>query len=201
MHSVLGGGPSHGGGRVVFGDCPQFLPGSGQARMKSEFYRTVLLVSLYGLHPAWATDAKSVCLTPDASILSACKQVLLTDLPAQAQALIKQKCDSAEMGMVKPWINSLDLNEDGVPEYHLCCHFWPHGPCSSTLIAKVGSQWGELLEYWSRTGYDDKPCSAITASTEKTAGYHDLCFTPGEPQLWQFKDGKYHPQEKRPSGP
>jgi len=41
--------------------------------------------------------------------------------------------------------SAIDLNGDGVPEYPVCCHYPPHGPCESVLIGKVGSAWKELM--------------------------------------------------------
>ena len=34
----------------------------------------------------------------------------------------------------------LSLNGDGLPEFQVCCHGAPHGPCGAVLIDKVGNE-------------------------------------------------------------
>jgi hypothetical protein len=131
--------------------------------------------------------------------LAACKAITLQDLPQGATALLtKMECDASSN---YNYGSAVDLNSDGTPEYQVCCQDSRHGPCSSVVIGKIGSEWKDLTAKGSLFGFDDA-CGQFFVLERQHRGFHDVCLpyqcstlAKGKtcvPTIWQFDDGRYH---------
>jgi hypothetical protein len=138
------------------------------------------------------------CPKPSVQALASCSQISSTSLPQEALDLLtKMKCDfNYDYGF------AVDLNGDGDPEYQVCCHDAPHGPCGAVVIGKVGSVWKELSDVGGVSGYEP-PCRLFMVLDSRHGGFNDVCL-PNEcfmvssptgkrcvPTIWHFVNGRY----------
>jgi hypothetical protein len=139
------------------------------------------------------------CPRPSEKSLASCRSIGLQDLPQGATALLtKMKCDP---GPNYNYGSAVELNNDGTPEYQLCCHDSPHGPGSSVVIGKIGSEWKDLTAKEGLFGFDDA-CGQFFVLESQHRGFHDVCLpyqcstlAKGKscvPTIWQFDRGRYH---------
>jgi len=155
-------------------------------------------------------DLASKCPKPAGKVQAACTEVTQGDLPQGVLDLLaKMKCDVASN---YNYGSAVDLNGDQVPEYQVCCHYPPHGPCESVLIGKVGSAWKELTAKEGLAGFTGA-CTLFVPLESQHAGYHDICLpyqcstaTPGignacTPTIWNFSNGRYRSVPYTPAKP
>jgi hypothetical protein len=140
------------------------------------------------------------CPTPSKEILGACKKISYVDLPKGAIALLRTMNCQVKPGDVYDDGSAVDLNGDGTPEYQVCCNPAPHGPCSSVLIGRIGSEWKELSP--STVGLEGyaTACGLFVVLASQTGGFHDTCLpnlcssfttTTCVPTILQFNNNGY----------
>jgi hypothetical protein len=135
----------------------------------------------------------------DETILAQCSDATFKDLPVDAMKLLnRMKCDSDE-----GWGSRVVLRgEGGAPQFEICCHDAPHGPCSAVIIGEVSGRWQNLTEKEGVAGYDGA-CLGLIVLRHQHGGFHDICLpntcSPLQeaknhqcvPAVLQFKDGQY----------
>jgi uncharacterized protein YecT (DUF1311 family) len=131
---------------------------------------------------------EAVCPNAATTLEASCKDFDDKALPQAARAVFKR------MGCTGgAWANAVDLNDDGSPEYTVCCDVPPHGPCSFVILGKRGARWTSLSDRSSEwlIGFLGA-CNGLRILESKHEGYHDLCQAQGYPR-WHVVNGKYHP--------
>jgi hypothetical protein len=142
------------------------------------------------------------CPKPNVQALASCRDVSRTDLPKGALDLLaKMKCD-VRQGTKYDYGSAVDLNGDGKPEFLVCCHEAPHGPCGAVVVGKVGSSWENLTAKDGVAGFD-AACGMFIALDGRHSGFNDVCLPnqcstvssptgkPCVPTIWNFEDGRY----------
>jgi hypothetical protein len=119
---------------------------------------------------------------------------------AAIDLLIKTRCDVISQYYIAG--NAVDLNGDGRPEYQVCCHEFPHGPCESVVIGKIGNEW-KLLEHEGIRRFVGA-CNGFLVLESQHSGFHDICL-PNEcssaapsaclPLILRFDGDRYRPVE------
>jgi hypothetical protein len=150
------------------------------------------------------------CPRPSVQALASCRETSYKDLPQEALNLLtKMKCD---VDSNYDYGSAVDLNGDGDPEYQVCCHDAPHGPCAAAVIGKVGSAWRELNEKGGVLGFEP-PCRLFIVLDSRHGGFNDVCLPaecstissptgkPCVPTIWHFVDGRYRSVEYTPVAP
>ena len=150
------------------------------------------------------------CPRPNTEALASCRAISYKDLPEGALDLLaKMKCDVSSN---YDYGTAVDLNGDGDPEYQVCCHDAPHGPCAAAVIGKVGSVWRELNEKGGVLGFEP-PCRLFIVLDSRHGGFNDVCLPaecstissptgkPCFPTIWHFIDGRYRSVEYTPVAP
>jgi hypothetical protein len=136
------------------------------------------------------------CPKASEDILKGCKGISYDDLPGPARDLLESmKCD---LSYPYNYGSTLDLNDDGTPEYQICCSHATHGPCSAVVIGQVGSEWKDLSA-GPNMGFT-LPCAQFVVLANKIEGFHDICLpaicSPLSPKtcvptIWRFKKDRY----------
>jgi hypothetical protein len=137
------------------------------------------------------------CPKPSEEILAGCKVITYSDLPAGAREVLRKRGCRVGPGDNYDYGSAVDLNGDGTPEYQFCCDYAEHGPCSSVLLGKIGSEWKELNS--GLAGFTPA-CGLVVVLASQQGGYHDICL-PNQcssfdaktcrPTIWQFNHGRY----------
>ncbi len=157
-----------------------------------------------------ADDLASKCPAPAKAVQASCREITYKDLPEGAIALLrKMKCDlPAESSY--DYGSAVDLNGDGSPEYQVCCHEAPHGPCAAVVIGKVATQWKDLTAKEGLLGFEGA-CNHFVVLLSQRAGFHDVCLpaecSPGTgtaskpcvPTVWQYDNGRYRSIKSTPT--
>jgi hypothetical protein len=149
-----------------------------------------------------AEDSASKCPRASKALQNSCREVTREDLPAEAIALLRKlKCEVAP-GSNYDYGSAVDLNGDGVPEYEVCCHESPHGPCSAVVIGRLAGEWKDLTAKEGLLGYDGA-CNLFVILEDRHNGFHDVCLpdecapgtgspeTPCVPTLWRYTGDRY----------
>jgi hypothetical protein len=129
---------------------------------------------------------RAFCPNVATELQASCTEFNDKGLPQQARSVFKQMgCKGGA------WANAVDLNDDGSPEYTVCCDVPAHGPCSFVVLGKKRARWTSLSDSSSKslTGYVP-PCVGLTILESKHEGYHDLCQAQDQ-WRWQVVNGKY----------
>jgi hypothetical protein len=138
------------------------------------------------------------CPKPSTQALANCRAISYKALPQGALDLLtKMKCDVSSN---YDYGSAFDLNGDGEPEYQVCCHDSPHGPCGARVIGKIGSVWKDLTAKDGVDGYADacgrfndvclpNQCSMVSSPPAK----------PCVPTIWHFINGRYRSVEYTPA--
>lgn len=100
-----------------------------------------------------------------------CRSVTTDDLPRPAHALLQRlKCEPDPNDVTAiPLRDGSDL-----PNYEVCCHYGPHGPCGAVLIGEVKGQWKDLTDHFGLFGFNET-CAGLIVLSDTHAGLHDLC--------------------------
>ena len=153
------------------------------------------------------------CPKPAEEILAGCKEITSEDLPEGARALLEKMGCDVPPGSNYDYGGAVDLNGDGSPEYQICCHEAPHGPCGSVLIGKVGTEWKDLAPSQEGLCGFAIACRGLIVLESQRAGFHDICLsdicapgtgTGGAPcprMILQFDGGQYREIDARPPQP
>ena len=144
------------------------------------------------------------CPKPAEEVMASCREIT-DDVPEGATALLKKMGCGAGDG------SAVDLNGDDSPEYRVCCHEWPHGPCDTVLIGKIDGVWKDLTPGSpSGPGFSDV-CAGFFVLEGQHAGFHDVCVPdvcasigsragrPCTPMILQF-DGTAYREPSAPDG-
>ena len=155
---------------------------------------------------SWAVAADNVfppCPAASQPIQSSCREITLKDLPRGATALLRRLQCEVGAGSNYDYGSAVDLNGDGSPEYVVCCHEYPHGPCAAILIAKVGNHWRDLTAKKGGLRGFIGACNLFVVLDSQHGGFHDVCIpdgcapgtgTGGKPcaaSIWHFGDSRY----------
>ncbi len=147
------------------------------------------------------------CPKPNIRALSSCREISYKDLPKGALDLLtKMNCSvssNCDFG------SAVDLNGDGEPEYQVCCHDAPHGPCGAVVIGKIGSVWRELSAKEGVLGFE-YACGLFVVLDARHNGFSDICLpdqcsmvsspaaNPCFPTIWQFVHDRYRSVQYTP---
>ena len=177
---------------------------------KSYFAWLLVCCPWHATPGAAADDAAAKCPKVSEKVQASCREIAYKDLPDGAIALLsRMKCD---VGSNYDYGSAVDLNGDGMPEYQVCCHDAPHGPCGSVLIGKIGTEWRELTAKDGLLGFDGA-CNLFFVLESQHSGFHDVCLptqcsyaTPIDgrtcaPTIWQFSNGRYRSVAVTPAKP
>src|SRR5262249_20139781 len=132
--------------------------------------------------------------------LSSCSEISYEGLPKGALDLLKKI--GCAVGSNYSYGSAVDLNGDGEPEYQVCCHGAPHGPCGAVVIGKIGSAWKELSPDRGVLGFVDL-LGFFFFPESRHNGFSDICLPnecsmasfptgkPCVPTVWNFVGGRY----------
>ncbi len=99
-------------------------------------------------------------------------------------------------------VQQLNIGDAGAPQFEMCCHDFPQGPCDAVIIGKIGGQWEDLTQTVSILCFDGA-CVGLLVMNSQHCGFHDSCLpntcSPIQdrndhtcvPAMLQFNDGQY----------
>ena len=121
-----------------------------------------------------ADELPSRCPTPSKAVQATCREITYEDLPDGARSLLRKlKCDAGPGTSYDSGI-AVDLNDDGSPEYQVCCYMPGHGDCGAVLIGKVGTEWRDLTA--KQGAMPGGWCGSLVPLETQHRGFHDICF-------------------------
>ena len=177
--------------------------------MRTTLVKSILIFSSM-FCSAVAVAQTASCPSPSQKIQASCREISYKDLPHGARLLLRKlQCD-VQPGGPYDWASAVDLNNDGSPEYEVCCHEAPHGPCGAVLIGKVGTEWKDLTAKDGMLGFDGA-CTLMVVLESQHKEFHDLCL-PTEcsqpvsggkcaPAIWRYDGSRYRASDDIPAKP
>jgi len=132
----------------------------------------------------------------DSAVYKTYHHVKYADLPEEVKMLMDSlKCGKidavpGEQNTQKTNMDygySIDLNDDGEPEYVFCCLQFPHGPCNANIFARLDGRWKLIAVNFDGFSNED-PMVNIQVLKTRHKGFHDLF---QHEQVMEFEGGVY----------
>ena len=118
----------------------------------------------------------------DSAVYKSYHHVKYADLPDEVKMLMDSlKCgkidavpsDQNDHKTNMDYGYSIDLNDDGEPEYVFCCLRFQHGPCNANIFARLNGRWSQIAGNFDGYSNED-PMMNIQVLKTRHEGFHDL---------------------------